>query len=592
MAAALAAAGVGSYLLHLRDDGLPAPDSTTYRETARHFYRGLAALDVGLLDDAAAEFARAAELAPAEPAAWANLGLTRARQGAAGEAAGPLARAQELAPASAAIALLQGSLAGAEGRVEEGLVHLRRAVDLQPDGARARFALAAAAERAGGPDADRRAQQQLDAILLQRENLAVRIEQARLAAKRADGPALRAAAARLGALADDWPPLAAEQHGVLQEAADAGDFRRAATTLAVLRNVLVRVAAFRASLAAVQVPPELIGEPFDRFLALPAASPAAAPPDVALTFAAAPLEPGGAPPPSALLVLPPDDGGTATALAATGREAWRPGAREAALAVSGVQAAIQRLPELADRTRRAAVLGPTYGEYARVLARADIKVDHVDTLEQISEAHGLAVAVNPDNPTGRILARGDLLAAARNVAGHRGILVIDEAFADAAPAESLAGDVETHPNMIVFRSFGKFFGLAGLRLGFVIASPAIRAAFAEALGPWPVNGPALYIAPVLMQGSREAIRSKIAERRTALLNTLARAGLNGAGGTPLFAFVPAGQALALHEHLCRRRILTRRFDEWDGWLRFGLTPDGTGDARLADSLETFRETRR
>ncbi len=332
---ALAAAGVGSYLLHLRDDGLPHPDSRTYRETARRFYRGLAALDVGLLDDAAAEFTRATELAPAEPAAWANLGLTRARQGAAGEAAGPLARAQELAPASAAIALLQGLLAGAEGRVEEGLVHLRRAVDLQPDGARARFALAAAAERAGGPDADRRAQQQLDAILLQRENLAVRIEQARLAAKRADGPALRTAAGRLAALADGWPPLAAEQHRVLQGAADAGDFRRAATTLAVLRNVLVRVAAFRTSLAAVQVPPELIGEPFDRFLALPAASPAAAPPDVALTFASEPLESGGAPPPSALLVLPPDDGGTATAFAATGREAWRPGAREAALPFPG-----------------------------------------------------------------------------------------------------------------------------------------------------------------------------------------------------------------------------------------------------------------
>ncbi len=332
---ALAAAGVGSYLLHLRDDGLPAPDSRTYRETTRRFYRGLAALDVGLLDDAAAEFTRAVELAPAEPAAWANLGLTRARQGAAGEAAGPLARAQELAPASAEIALLQGLLAGAEGRVEQGLAHLRRAVDLRPDAARPRFALAAATERAGGPDADRYAQQQLDAILLRQENLAVRLERARLAAKRADGPALRAAAARLGALADDWPPLAAEQHRVLQGAADAGDFRRAATILAVLRNVLVRVPAFRASLAAVQVPPELIGEPFDRFLALPAARPTAAPPDVALTFTPEPLEPAGAPPPSALLALPRDGDGTLTVFAATGREVWRPGARAAALPFPG-----------------------------------------------------------------------------------------------------------------------------------------------------------------------------------------------------------------------------------------------------------------
>ena len=335
LAVALVAAGAGSYLLHLCNGGLPARDSETYRETARRFYRGLAALDVGLLDDAAAEFTWAAELAPAEPATWANLGLTYARQGAVDAAAGPLSRAQELAPASAEIALLQGLLAGAEGRVEEGLAHLRRAVDLGPDGARSRFALAAATERAGGPDADRHAQQQLDAILLRRENLAVRLEQGRLAAKRGDGPALRAAVVRLGAQAEDWPPLAAEQYVALQDATAVGDFRRAATTLAVLRNVLVRVPAFRASLAAVQVPPELMGEPFDGFLALPAAGATAAPPDGALTFSPAPLEPDGGLPPTALLALPPDAGGTPAVFAATGRAVWRPGAREAALPFPG-----------------------------------------------------------------------------------------------------------------------------------------------------------------------------------------------------------------------------------------------------------------
>ena len=187
----LVALGIGSYLGRPRNDRLPAPDSATYQETARRFYRGLAALDVGLLDDAATEFARATELVPAEPASWANLGLTHVRRGAIEEATNPLNQAQALAPESADIALLQGSLAGAAGRLEEAIAHLRRAADLHPDGLRARFALAGALERAGGPDGDRQARQFLDEILARQENLSVRLERARLAAKLADGPALR-----------------------------------------------------------------------------------------------------------------------------------------------------------------------------------------------------------------------------------------------------------------------------------------------------------------------------------------------------------------------------------------------------------------
>ena len=278
------ALGIGSYLGRPRGDRLPAPDTATYQETARRFYRGLAALDVGLLDDAATEFLRAAELVPAEPASWANLGLTHVRRGAIDEAAGPLDRAQALAPSSGEVALLRGLVAGTDGRLDEGIAHLRRAVDLRPDGMQARFALAEAIERAGGPDADGQAAQLLEEILARQENLAVRLERARLAAKLADGPALRDSVLRLGERAAEWPPVAVEQYGALQREAGADDFGRAATAIAVLRNVLVRVPAFRASLAAVQIPPELIGEPLDRFLALPVVSVVASPPDESLTF--------------------------------------------------------------------------------------------------------------------------------------------------------------------------------------------------------------------------------------------------------------------------------------------------------------------
>ena len=281
---------------------------------------------MGLLDDAATEFMRAVELVPAEPASWANLGLTHVRRGAIDEAAGPLDRAQALAPSSGEVALLQGLVAGTDGRLDEGIAHLRRAVDLRPDGIQARFALAAAIERAGGPDADGQAAQLLEEILARQENLAVRLERARLAAKLADGSALRDSVVRLGERAADWPPVAVEQYGALQREAGADDFGRAATAIAVLRNVLVRVPAFRASLAAVQIPPELIGAPLDRFLALPVVSVVASPPDESLTFSLAPIGTGEAAPASALTALPLGEPGVPAVFAANGRGVRRPGA--------------------------------------------------------------------------------------------------------------------------------------------------------------------------------------------------------------------------------------------------------------------------
>ena len=312
--------GVVAYLVRQPAGTLPARDSTTYRETARSFYRGLAALDVGLLDDAASEFMRAAELVPTEAASWANLGLSRVRRGAFEAAVDPLNRARTLAPDNADIALLQGLLAGAAGQLEQGIAHLRRAVEIAPDNLRARYALAEAVERAAGPTGDRDAQQQLEAILARGENLAVRLERARLAVKLAEGPALAESLAQLRLQAGGWPPLAEEQLGGVEQAVAAGDFGRAATAIALLRNVLVRVAAFRESLAAVQTPPELIGEPLDRFVVLPAVRAAAAAPDEALAYTDTPIDIVGDFPASGLLALQPADAESPTVLAASAGE--------------------------------------------------------------------------------------------------------------------------------------------------------------------------------------------------------------------------------------------------------------------------------
>lgn len=254
------------------------------------------------------------------------------------------------------------------------------------------------------------------------------------------------------------------------------------------------------------------------------------------------------------------------------------------LPVPGTQSAIQLLPRLAPPRRRVVVVGPTYGEYARVMGLNGFEVDFVADIDGVAGDAGLAIVVNPNNPTGAVYAAADLLALADRMGKGGGILLVDEAFGDAMPAESVAAHVKGREDLVVFRSFGKFFGLAGLRLGFVIACDAIQSRFGEWLGPWAVSGPALSVAADLMRGDTFTIRNTIASRKSALDAVLGHAGLDIVGGTPLFTLVDHRQAALLHERLCTFRILTRKFDYAQTWLRIGLAPDAAADARLADAL--------
>lgn len=254
------------------------------------------------------------------------------------------------------------------------------------------------------------------------------------------------------------------------------------------------------------------------------------------------------------------------------------------LPVPGTQSVIQLLPRLLGSGRRVAIFAPTYGEYARVLRAAGFAVDEVAAPDQLTGEHGLAILVNPNNPTGRVHFPGDIIALARRMKANSGTLLVDEAFGDMEPDLSVAFSVADQDNLIVFRSFGKFFGLAGLRLGFVIAGKPVLSAFGEWFGPWSVSGPALVIAAALMNAETNAVQSAIAERKAALEDVLVRAGLKIIGGTPLFTLVELEQAARLHTHLCRAHILTRKFDYAPSWLRIGLAPDVAGDTRLADAL--------
>jgi tetratricopeptide (TPR) repeat protein len=292
-------------VLMRRATALPAPGSDPYEQTTRAFYHGLAALEVGLLDDARQQFTRATTLVPDEPASWANLGLTDVRLGELDQAVQPIERALALAPGNGDVVLLAGRVEIARGRLDQGLVRLRQAVMLEPRGLRAHFALAEELTRLSTNEADVEAQGLLDDLAKRAPtNLAVLIERARLAARRKDAARLRESIDALGRQSETWTPQAKEQFAALQRAAQEGVFEDAQRTTTILRNVLARVPAFAESLAAVRTPSELIAEPFDRFLVLAPAIALPSPDDPSMAFTAAPIGDAPAEPPSAAFAVP------------------------------------------------------------------------------------------------------------------------------------------------------------------------------------------------------------------------------------------------------------------------------------------------
>ncbi|NKK67550.1 threonine-phosphate decarboxylase [Rhizobium leguminosarum bv. viciae] len=271
------------------------------------------------------------------------------------------------------------------------------------------------------------------------------------------------------------------------------------------------------------------------------------------------------------------------------------------LPVPGTQSVIQLLPHLVEAGRlvgvtdnrvavtdnKVAVVSPTYGEYARAFASAGFAVDAIDDIAAIGAGHRLAVVVNPNNPDGLIWPTETLIALHDKMKSANGFLVVDEAFGDTDPALSLAFRAPQLPNLIIFRSFGKFFGLAGLRLGFAIARDDILERFEDWLGPWAVSGPALSIAGSLLRSDVSPIRGRIDERNAGLHAVLKGAGLQISGGTALFTLVAGARAGDIYTHLCRHHILVRKFDYAPDWLRFGLTPDPAADRRLGEALQRF-----
>ena len=240
-------------------------------------------------------------------------------------------------------------------------------------------------------------------------------------------------------------------------------------------------------------------------------------------------------------------------------------------AASGSQALIQLLPRLLP-PGRVAVVEPTYAEHARCWTLAGHEVRGVDGVDGLGIlAPDVLVVVNPNNPDGRLLPPERLLDLAQAQAARGGWLVVDEAFADMEPEQSVAR-FAGRPGLVVLRSFGKFFGLAGLRLGIALAPAGLATALRDAVGPWAVSGPGLSIATAAL-GDREWIlrtRGMLDGSMARLHRLLSGAGLKPVGGTALFCLVEDRRAPNLYRALGDAGILVRRFERRPDWLRFGL----------------------
>ena len=291
--------------------------------------------------------------------------------------------------------------------------------------------------------------------------------------------------------------------------------------------------------------------------------------------------------PAELFARLPDAAATARLAAAAATSYGAPSAAHVVPA-PGTQSLLGLVAGLVRRGR-AAVLTPTYNEHPRAARLAGHSVIEARELAALGDAD-LALVTNPNSPDGRLIDREALLALAAKLRARGGVLVVDEAFMDVGPPGfSLAGDVG-RGNLVVLRSFGKFFGLAGLRLGFALLDqrPAVR--LAAMLGPWAVSGPALAIGAAALADAAwiEATRHRLAEASGRLDGILIGAGLGIPGGTALFRLVRTPAANALFHHLGRAGILVRNFPNNATWLRFGLPADEEEWLRLQIAMDAFR----
>ena len=258
------------------------------------------------------------------------------------------------------------------------------------------------------------------------------------------------------------------------------------------------------------------------------------------------------------------------------------------VATPGTECALRLLPQLVNLSA-AVIVGPTYGSHADAWTRAGALTQtiSIDNAQGHAERAACLTVVNPNNPDGRIVERDRLLSLHDSLDRHGGMLIVDEAFADVVPEASVAPEAgSAAPRLVVLRSFGKFFGLAGLRLGFVVAAASLASTLRGLLGEWPVSSDALAAGLAAYPDRRwaERERASLQEAARRLDQLLQSSGFELAGGTSLFRLARASNARTRFAGLLAAGILVRPFDFAPDLLRFGLPRGRDQWRRLAAAL--------
>ncbi|MFC4528623.1 threonine-phosphate decarboxylase [Dyella halodurans] len=259
------------------------------------------------------------------------------------------------------------------------------------------------------------------------------------------------------------------------------------------------------------------------------------------------------------------------------------------LPVAGSQAAIQALPSLRGPSR-VGVIAPGYNEHAHAWRRAGHEVSCLSASSLLERVDGLDVIVliHPNNPGGERFEREALLACHARLSARGGWLIVDEAFMDVTPEDSLS-PFATRDDLVVLRSVGKFFGLAGIRAGFVCASRPLLDTLRDYLGPWTLSGPTRHVLKLALadRGWQTEARGWLRHRSARLAEVLRMHAITPTAGCALFHWWRDEQAPMWHHALAARGILTRLFDEPRS-LRFGLPADEAGLLRLGEALASIR----
>lgn len=273
------------------------------------------------------------------------------------------------------------------------------------------------------------------------------------------------------------------------------------------------------------------------------------------------------------------------ALRDAAKVAYRVPSGAALAAAPGTQALIQWIPHLA-RPGAVAIDRLTYSEHGRAWSNAGHRVLSIDGLHSLPDDAIHIVIVNPNNPDGRLAPLDAIARIATALRARGGWLIVDEAFIDVQPAATAAALCVELP-VIVLRSFGKFYGLPGLRLGFAIAAPDTISQLRDRLGPWSVSGPALAIGEAALRDEAwaKAMRRHLRHQSARLDRMLEASGYAIVGGTPLFRLIRHPDAASIHARLARNHIWSRKFPAFGQLLRLGLPGTDDDFARLAAALK-------